>query len=208
MNSVNSAKDVSINQSRTVIYNYYYEKQKITTSTEEDIDDNLPCPYQVLYHFNPENAEYFFGREVFIEELYQYTETHNFIPVLGASGSGKYSVILAGLVPKLVKAGHWQFTHFRPGTDPFLALAQALVPLYVQNLDETDRMAQARKLSGYFQDNTIPLSDVFATIQQNYPNNRTLLIADQFEEFYTLCNDEQIRRKFIDLLLQTFQFFP
>jgi WD40 repeat protein len=190
---------------QTVIYNYYYEKRTVTTSSEDNIDDNLICPYQGLYHFNPENAEYFFGREVFVEELYQYTETRNFIPVLGASGSGKSSVILAGLVPKLVKAGRWQFTHFRPGNDPFLALAQALVPLYEPNLDKTDSMAQARKLSGYFQDNTVPLLDVFSTIQRNHPNNKILLIADQFEEIYTLCDDEKISRQFLDTLLQTFR---
>ncbi|NEO55095.1 MAG: WD40 repeat domain-containing protein [Okeania sp. SIO3B5] len=194
-----------INFVNIVIYNYSYEKQTIITSTQEDADDNLVCPYQDLYHFNPENSKYFFGRKVFVEKLYQYTETRNFIPVLGASGSGKSSVILAGLVPRLVKAGHWQFTHFRPGNDPFLALAQALVPLYEPNLDKTDGMAAARKLSGYFQDNTIPLSDVFATIQHNHPQNRTLLIADQFEELYTLCSDESTRRKFLDLLLNTFQ---
>ncbi|MEB3283067.1 MAG: WD40 repeat domain-containing protein [Lyngbya sp.] len=192
---------------QTVIYNYYYEKRAVTPSNEDDIDDDLICPYQGLYHFNPENAEYFFGREVFVEELFQYTETRNFIPVLGASGSGKSSVIFAGLVPKLVEAGRWQFTHFRPGNDPFNALAQALVPLYEPNLDKTERMAQARKLSGYFQDNTVPLSDVFATIQQNNPQNRTLLIADQFEELYTLCPDEKIRRNFLDLLLNTFKSF-
>ncbi|NEO52334.1 MAG: hypothetical protein F6K54_04120 [Okeania sp. SIO3B5] len=207
MNSVNSAKDVSINQSRTVIYNYYYEQQTITTSTEEDIDDNLPCPYQGLYHFNPENTEYFFGREVFIEELYQYTETRNFIPVLGASGSGKSSVILAGLVPKLVKAGHWQFTHFRPGTDPFYALARALIPLYAANLNETQLLTQTDDLSEYLKDTkkTNQLSKVFEQIHHNHPNNRTLLIADQFEELYTLCNDEQTRRKFLDILLKTFR---
>jgi hypothetical protein len=206
INLINRAEGTtSINQSRTIIYNYYYEKRTITPSTEDDIDDNLICPYQGLYHFNPENAEYFFGREVFVEELFQYTENRNFIPVLGASGSGKSSVILAGLVPKLVQAGHWQFTHFRPGKDPFLALAQALVPLYEPNLDKTDGMAAARKLSGYFQDNTVPLSDVFSTIQRNHPNNRVLLIADQFEELYTLCKDEKIRRQFLDTLLQTFR---
>jgi len=197
----------SINQSRTIIYNYYYQEQTVITATEENVNDNLLCPYQGLYHFSPENAEYFFGREVFVENLFQYTETRNFIPILGASGSGKSSVILAGLVPKLVKIGHWQFTHFRPGNDPFHALAQALVPLYVKNLDETDRIAQARKLAGYFQDNTILLSDVFSTIQGNYPNNRILLIADQFEELYTLCNDEQTRRNFLDILLNTFKSF-
>ncbi|MEA5499119.1 nSTAND1 domain-containing NTPase [Limnoraphis robusta] len=207
MNLLNSANDVSINQSRTIIYNYYYEKRTVTTSTEDDIDDNLICPYQGLYHFSYENSEYFFGREVFVEELFEYTETRNFIPVLGASGSGKSSVILAGLVPKLVQAGRWQFTHFRPGNDPFNALAQALVPLYEPNLNKTELIAQARQLAGYFKNNTVLLSDVFATIQQNNPQNRTLLIADQFEELYTLCPDEKIRRQFLDTLLNTFKTF-
>ncbi|MFZ1025259.1 MAG: WD40 repeat domain-containing protein [Limnoraphis robusta] len=208
VNFVNTTEGTtSINQSRTIIYNYYYQQQTITTLTEDNTEDNLICPYQGLYHFSYENSEYFFGRDVFVEELFQYTETRNFIPVLGASGSGKSSVILAGLVPKLVQAGNWQFTHFRPGNDPFHALAQALVPLYEPDLDKTDGIAQARKLAGYFQDNTVPLSDVFSTIQRNHPHNRILLIADQFEELYTLCNDEKIRRKFLDTLLNTFKSF-
>jgi WD40 repeat protein len=208
MNLLNSANDVSINQSRIItIYNYNYQQQTVTPSTEDDLDDNLICPYQGLYHFSYENSEYFFGREVFVEELFEYTETRNFIPVLGASGSGKSSVILAGLVPKLVQAGRWQFTHFRPGNDPFNALAQALVPLYEPNLNKTELIAQARQLAGYFKNNTVLLSDVFATIQQNNPQNRTLLIADQFEELYTLCPDEKIRRQFLDTLLNTFKSF-
>lgn len=206
---VTTTGNANINQSRTnIIYNYYYREESVITSIEKGeagTEDNLPCPYQGLFHFGPENAEYFFGRSVFIEELFQATETKNFIPLLGASGSGKSSVVLAGLVPKLVEIGHWQFTHFRPGNDPFLALAQALVPLYEPNLDKTDGMAKARKLSGYFQDNTVPLSDVFSTIQRNYPNNRILLIADQFEELYTLCHDEQTRRQFLDSLLNAFE---
>ncbi|MFY7802994.1 MAG: WD40 repeat domain-containing protein [Limnoraphis robusta] len=207
-----SIKDSQMGQAgrdltQTVIYNYYYEKRTVTTSTEDDIDDNLICPYQGLYHFSYENSEYFFGREVFVKELFEYTETRNFIPVLGASGSGKSSVILAGLVPKLVEAGRWKFTHFRPGNDPFNALAQALVPLYEPNLNKTELIAQARQLAGYFKNNTVLLSDVLATIQRNHPNNRILLIADQFEELYTLCPDEKIRRQFLDTLLNTFKTF-
>ncbi|MEA5546439.1 tetratricopeptide repeat protein [Limnoraphis robusta CCNP1324] len=206
--SVNAMGNANINQSRIItIYNYHYQQQTVTELTEDNTEDNLICPYQGLYHFSYENSEYFFGREVFVEELFQYTETRNFIPVLGASGSGKSSVILAGLVPKLVQAGRWQFTHFRPGNDPFHALAQALVPLYEPDLDKTDGIAQARKLAAYFQDNTVPLSDVFSTIQRNHPHNRILLIADQFEELYTLCNDEKIRRQFLDTLLTTFKSF-
>ncbi|OYE03375.1 WD40 repeat domain-containing protein [Nostoc sp. 'Peltigera membranacea cyanobiont' 232] len=189
---------------KNIIYNYFYYREEARVEPVDPAiaaDEYLPCPYQGLFHFGPNDADVFFGREIFIEELYSATKTNNFIPVLGASGSGKSSVVLAGLVPKLQKAGHWQFTHFRPGSDPFHALALALVPLYTPKLDQTDQIAQARKMAGYLQDGSVILLDVFAKIQQNHPNHRVLLIADQFEEIYTLCNDQEIRRKFLDCLL-------
>jgi hypothetical protein len=189
------------------ITNYYYrEEARITPADSADVaDDKLPCPYRGLFHFGPGDAEYFFGRKSFIETLFQATQTRNFIPLLGASGSGKSSVVFAGLVPKLQQEGHWQFTHFRPGSDPFHALALALVPLYTTNLNETERLAQARQLANYLRDGDIPLADVVAQIQQNYPSERVLVIADQFEELYTLCPDETIRRNFLDKLT-TFPF--
>jgi WD40 repeat protein len=188
----------------SVIYNYYYREELQTAIDDADKAaeaDQLPCPYRGLFHFGPKDAEYFFGRENFVEELVTATQTRSFIPLLGASGSGKSSVVLAGLVPKLQEAGHWQFTHFRPGADPFHALALALVPLYTSNLDETERIRQSRKLAGYFRTGEVLLGDVFAQIQQNYPTDRVLLIADQFEELYTLCTDEITRRDFLDKLL-------
>ncbi|MFN6274100.1 MAG: S-layer homology domain-containing protein [Microcystis sp.] len=184
------------------ITNYYYrEEARIAPADSADVaDDKLPCPYRGLFHFGPGDAEYFFGRKSFIKTLFQATQTRNFIPLLGASGSGKSSVVFAGLVPKLQQEGHWQFTHFRPGSDPFHALALALVPLYTTNLNETERLAQARQLANYLRDGDIPLADVVAQIQQNYPSERVLVIADQFEELYTLCPDETIRRNFLDKL--------
>ncbi|ACC79697.1 WD40 repeat domain-containing protein [Nostoc punctiforme] len=189
---------------KNIIYNYFYYREEARVEpvdSTDAADEYLPCPYRGLFHFGPNDADVFCGREIFIEELYSATKTNNFIPVLGASGSGKSSVVLAGLVPKLQTAGHWQFTHFRPGSDPFHALALALVPLYTPNLDQTDQIAQARKMAGYLQDGSVILLDVFAKIQQNHPNHRVLLIADQFEEIYTLCNNQEIRRKFLDCLL-------
>ncbi|WP_392531355.1 WD40 repeat domain-containing protein [Nostoc sp. C117] len=189
-----------------IIYNYFYSREEVKpVDSAIAVDEYLRCPYQGLFHFGPNDAEFFFGREIFIEELYRVTKTNNFIPVLGASGSGKSSVVLAGLVPKLEKEGHWQFTHFRPGSDPFQAIALALVPLYTPNLDATDQIAQARKMAGYLQDGSVVLLDVFAKIRQNHPNHRVLLIADQFEEIYTLCNNQEIRRKFLDCLLASLE---
>ncbi|EAZ93039.1 nSTAND1 domain-containing NTPase [Crocosphaera chwakensis] len=191
------------------ITNYYYREEANVNSVEADdsVDDNLPCPYRGLFHFGPNDAEYFFGRDIFIEELYSATKTRNFIPVLGASGSGKSSVVLAGLVPKLQKEGHWLFTHFRPGSDsdPFYALAEALVPLYRLERDSTDEITQAGKLAKSLEDGSISLSRVFSKIQRNHPNHRILLIADQFEELYTLCDDVATRRHFLDVLMSDLQ---
>ncbi|MGC9527622.1 MAG: CHAT domain-containing protein [Limnospira sp.] len=187
-------------------YNYYYRQEATATATDGTKEaDDLPCPYRGLFSFEPEDAEYFFGRDIFIEELYRAIQNRNFIPILGASGSGKSSVILAGLVPNLLKEGHWKFTHFRPGKEPFHALAKALIPLYTRNLDETDRIAQSRKLAGYFSEGMLPLSDVLQTIKNNHPQDRILLIADQFEELYTLCENIKTRRQFINVLLHTFR---
>ncbi|MBD2270478.1 WD40 repeat domain-containing protein [Anabaena sp. FACHB-1391] len=191
------------------ITNYYYrdEVKLVPSDSPNTIDEDIPCPYRGLFHFGPNDADVFFGREIFIEGLYSATKTKNFIPVLGASGSGKSSVVFAGLVPKLQKEGHWQFTHFRPGSDkdPFYALAEALVPLYRSEMDSTDKITQAGRLAESLKNGTTPLSRIFSSIQRNHPNKRLLLIADQFEEIYTLCNDEEIRRKFLDCLLASLE---
>lgn len=190
------------------ITNYYYrEETKVVSVDPADasVDNNLSCPYRGLFHFSPNDAEFFFGREVFVEKLVQATATRNFIPILGASGSGKSSVVLAGLVPKLQKQGNWLFTHFRPGSDPFQKLAEALVPLYTPDLDNTDRIAQTRKLANYLDKGEVILTDVIADIQRSHPHHRVLLIADQFEELYTLCGDEKIRQHFLECLLTIIQ---
>ena len=184
-------------------YNYYYRediRSAPVQSAKTSADDNLPCPYRGLFHFSPNDTEFFFGREIFVEELVQAAAKRSFIPVLGASGSGKSSVVLAGLVPKLQQQGNWLFTHFRPGYDPFYALAEALVPLYRSDLDSTDEITQAGKLAQSLK-NGQPLSHVFSSIQRKHSNHRVLLIADQFEELYTLCSDDAIRRRFLDCLL-------
>lgn len=198
------------NTATITITNYYYRENTtvLPVNSTDAPDESLPCPYRGLFHFGPDDAEFFFGREVFVEELFAATQRRKFIPVLGASGSGKSSVVLAGLVPKLQKQGYWKFTHFRPGSEPFQALAESLVPLYEPNQNATEQMFQARRLAEYFANGSVPLQDVFSKIKRNYPNHRVLLIADQFEELYTLCADQKIRHSFLDTLLTCFQSDP
>lgn len=190
-----------------IIYNYFgYETE--VASTGAPVDD-LPCPYRGLYHFTPSDAEYFFGREDFVEELFQATQTRNFIPVLGASGSGKSSVVLAGLLPKLEQEqkDHWLFTHFRPseGDDPFHALALALVPLYAPKLFGDAKFKETHNIAESLRDRVYPLSYILTGIKHGYSNKKLLLIADQFEEIYTHCANNEIRSRFLDCLLSSLQ---
>src|SRR5947207_11785928 len=107
-----------------------------------------PCPYPGLAYFGPGDAKLFFGRDAAIARLANAVGRQSFTALVGASGSGKSSVVLAGLAPRLQSdsAGNWRFSHFRIGTEPesktdpeskpFRALARALVPFYVDSEDE------------------------------------------------------------------------
>lgn len=92
-----------------------------------------PCPYPGLAYFGPQDSTRFFGREKAIAALESAVARRSFTALVGASGSGKSSVVLAGLAPRLDALGGWRFSHFRVGTEPdknpFAALARALAPL-------------------------------------------------------------------------------
>lgn len=167
-------------------------------------DGDRPCPYRGLFHFGPKDAALFFGRETVVETLHRALRRRAVVPLLGASGSGKSSVVFAGLVPRLEREGHWSYSQFRPGADPFHALALALVPLYAPTVDATEAMLQARRLAEALRTGEIPLADVLARIQHSAPQDQLLLIADQFEELFSICPEEGLRRAFLEVLLPGF----
>lgn len=79
-------------------------------------------PFRGLESFRPEDAPYFFGREALTRKLVQKLNEHNFLAVLGASGSGKSSLVMAGLIPAL----NVPHAVFRPGVEPLSELEKAL----------------------------------------------------------------------------------
>ena len=83
-------------------------------------------PYKGLSAFKEEDAAIFFGRDRFITDLVDLANNKPLVPVVGASGSGKSSLVFAGLVPQLRANGNVQIVSFRPGKNPFDALAVAL----------------------------------------------------------------------------------
>jgi WD40 repeat protein len=180
----------------------FEDHQPYTFDIDDDGDLLRQEPYRGLAVFREEHAPFFFGRDTFNQKMTEAVRKRDLVAIMGPSGSGKSSVIFAGLVPRLRRQGDWTIAEFRPGRNPFQTLAAALLPLVTYNLTDIDRLIETRKLTEALRGQTLPLRDVIDQIQQNQPpQNHLLLIADQFEELYTLCPDLETRRRFLDLLL-------
>jgi class 3 adenylate cyclase/WD40 repeat protein/tRNA A-37 threonylcarbamoyl transferase component Bud32 len=117
------------------------------------------CPYRGLLAFEPEDRVFFFGREEVGRELIGRLAAGRLVAVVGASGSGKSSVLRAGVVAAVLAAEV-------PGINDAIVLTPGDEP----RLDVADRPGR-------------------------------LVVVDQFEELFTLCDDETRRRVFIDALL-------
>jgi hypothetical protein len=164
------------------------------------------CPYRGLLHFREEDAPFFFGREASIEKLVEAVHRQAFVAVVGASGSGKSSVVRAGLVPSLRsdRSTAWETVILVPTDQPLKALARSLVPLLEPAMDEVDRLAEAAKLAEHFRSGTISLHEtVERVLEKQLGTDRALIVVDQFEELYALTSDEEARRRFLDELLAT-----
>ena len=87
---------------------------------------DVPCPYKGLVPFQPEDADVFFGREELVEDLVGRLNDAAFLAVVGASGSGKSSLVRAGIVPSLQpRHGELRAALLSPGARPLAALAAA-----------------------------------------------------------------------------------
>src|SRR5271166_179033 len=166
-----------------------------------------PCPYPGLAYFGPQDGALFFGRDAAIAQLEAAVARQKLTALAGASGSGKSSVVLAGLAPRLHARGGWRFSHFRVGAEadknPFFALARALAPL-LGITGVTEQMEEAQKLARSLASSGVNLPNVMGQCRAANPGKRILLIADQFEEVFTIVSDEAMRYRFIDTLLAGF----
>jgi len=166
------------------------------------------CPYKGLFAFRESDAEYFFGREAIAEQLVAAVARQQFVAVIGPSGSGKSSVVFAGLVPRLRSQGNWQIEQFRPKAHPFDELARALVRLKQPGKQETGQDIEALQLSMFLEEKESTLSTWLASILEKHPGSRLLLVADQFEEIYTLGTDKEKRVLFLERLLNAVANIP
>jgi uncharacterized protein YjbI with pentapeptide repeats/energy-coupling factor transporter ATP-binding protein EcfA2 len=178
---------------------------KITEIYPEDIQfvpgDIPPNPYLGLSAFAEKDAEFFFGREEFTNELFSMAHQQNLVAVIGASGSGKSSVVFAGLIPKLREKGTWLIESLRPKSQPFDELALALVRQLEPNLYGIEKTIKVGKLAESLNKGEVKLHQVASQILEDKPNKCFLLVVDQFEELYTQCQDKEQQQSFIDTLL-------
>jgi hypothetical protein len=164
----------------------------------------LACPYRGLFAFREQDAPFFFGREAFTDRLVEAVQRQAMVAVIGPSGSGKSSVVFAGLLPRLRHEADWLFASFRPGERPFHATAAVLLPLLEPHMSETDRLLEIGKLAEALSQGDLGLPEVVARIlQKSLEARHLLLVADQFEELYTLCSEPEVRQCFLERLLET-----
>jgi class 3 adenylate cyclase len=162
-----------------------------------------PSPYRGLAAFRESDAEFFFGREAFTEQLANAVGRRGLVAVIvGPSGSGISSAVFAGLLPQLREAGNWLIVETRPGGNPFQALASGLYPLMDDSQDEADHLIGAQKLAQVMRDGELSLFNIVrrALARHEYAQH-LLLVIDQFEEIFTHRPDPEEQHLFLDELL-------
>jgi WD40 repeat protein len=158
-------------------------------------------PYKGLRAFQEADAADFFGRERLIGHLLDRLRaapedsTDRFLAVVGPSGSGKSSVVLAGLLPA-IRQGYlagsldWYVVKLTPGSDPVRELAAALLRIAPQDRpDLADHLRADGAALGPLIDDLLPDR-----------SDELLIVVDQFEEVFTLVADEAARAHFLTLL--------
>jgi WD40 repeat protein/DNA-binding SARP family transcriptional activator len=155
----------------------------------------LRNPYKGLRAFGEADADDFFGRETMSRELVERLGQGRFVAVVGPSGSGKSSLVLAGLVPALRQGAlpgsqSWRIVEMTPGDRPLEELEAALLrvavnppPSLVEQLEHDERgLCRAAK-------RVLPDDD-----------SELVIVLDQLEELFTLVDDEERRAQFLSLV--------
>lgn len=210
--NANGSAIISGNDNRVVIYQYQIERQVETQLT--NVGEIRPNPYKGLLAFQETDGEYFFGRDKQIEQLWQkfrrlseLDSTIRLLPIYGPSGSGKSSLARAGMIPALAKRPLPGYAQARvavlvPGTHPLEALASVLARVAT---DDLTPVAKTREFAGELkQVNDAGLYDGLRRIADVLPDiaiSPLIVLVDQFEEVYSLCEQQEERDAFISNLL-------
>jgi hypothetical protein len=192
-------------------------------SSTDDVREAI-CPYRGLDAFREEDSAFFFGRGHVddpkrpIGELVRKVREHPFVMVVGRSGSGKSSLVYAGLMPALRRQRDrfWTILSLRPGPEPLRALAAAFNP----KTEEMGAAAYAAKIGMEAEQLRSGDPELLSHMIREELNrsegkpDRLLLYVDQWEELYAQApspsadKDARHINRFIDLLLNASQSAP
>ncbi|WP_414755163.1 eIF2A-related protein [Anabaena sp. CCY 9910] len=163
------------------------------------------CPYRGLQAFQEEDIQYFYGRETLTQQLIADLATKSFMAVVGASGSGKSSVVQAGLIAQLRRgqqlpgSQQWWMKSLRPGENPLVSLSHCLV----DSGTAKEKAYQQMQLEGMLYQG----AQGFAHWLHHRSEPMIVLVVDQFEELFTLAASED-RQRFIDTVLGALELSP
>ncbi|WP_158278906.1 TIR domain-containing protein [Leucothrix arctica] len=178
-----------------------------------DNTDNLENPYRGLQYFDIEHAPFFFGRGEVTQLLLRHIQPVDklispceefeprFLAIIGASGSGKSSLARAGLLAALQNSAlpdsnDWPQLVFKPGEKPLQSLAVAInAHLSLKSRWDT------RELIEKFHKEPLQLHDLGLEWLHGDDSRYLVILADQFEEVFTLCHDEKERQSLLNNLL-------
>ena len=154
------------------------------------------CPFRGLLPFEEEHADLFFGRDLEIDAFLERMRHQTVLPVVGPSGNGKSSFVLAGVVPRLRERESWKVLWARPGQQPFVALAACLLaapaPTGPPPSNATIASLAARLAA------TPGALNVALHSLADERGERVLLLVDQLEEVHTHVADQRHRDAFHD----------
>ncbi|MGW1192007.1 nSTAND1 domain-containing NTPase [Streptomyces sp. NPDC002559] len=158
-----------------------------------------PSPFRGLAAFEEADAAVFHGRRAESDTIAHALDERQYVTVVGPSGSGKSSLALAGVAPRL--RAHGAVVVMRPesGSSPLAALASALLPLLQPGLPETRRLARLPELSGTLRRRG--LADTTDRLLELHGGSRLLVIVDQLEEL--LQQPPDAVRELADVLFAT-----
>jgi WD40 repeat protein/transcriptional regulator with XRE-family HTH domain len=159
------------------------------------------CPYRGLEAFDEEHADLFFGRDAAVQRLLEQLKRSRFIAVIAPSGSGKSSLVRAGLLPALRQGASmgsqdWLVCKFTPGSAPLTALSTELL-----QLPAPERSSLQRTVARMARDTRALHQSVAVALAHHAPATRLVCVVDQFEEIFTQCLDDDQRGQFVANLL-------